>query len=87
MVVNLESRATEVVVTARDLDGNKQAERSLTLEAGGFVAYDDIRTQLNLSESFGPLEIVSPTGNRLQAASRVYGDERTGGYFEAAPVE
>jgi hypothetical protein len=87
VVVNLDTTAANVQLTARDVDGTKRAERSFPIPAEGFVSYADILTSLGLTDNFGPLEVVSSSGNRLRAASRVYSDQRTGGYFEAVPIQ
>ena len=51
-----------------------------------FVSQDVLAT-LGLSGRFGPIEITSPSGKPLLAASRVISGQRTGSAFAAVPLE
>ncbi len=86
-VVNLSSTPTSVQITARDNEGNIQATRSVTVPPQGLLSETDIRSSLNLAGTFGPLEIVSQDNKPLLAVSRVYSNQRTGGYFEGIGME
>jgi len=81
-VVNLSGTPTSVQITARDNDGNVQASHSVTIPGLGLMSEADIRASLNLAGTFGPLEIASQDNKPLLAVSRVYSNQRTGGYFE-----
>ncbi len=85
-IVNLSSTPTSVQITARDNEGNIQATQSVTVPPQGLLSEADIRSSLNLAGTFGPLEIVSQDNKPLLAVSRVYSNQRTGGYFEGVPM-
>lgn len=85
VVVNPGSSAQMVEFRFRDVDGNVKSSGQELLPAGGFLNSNDILARLGVTADFGPLEIVSLSGRPLLAASRVYSQQRTGGYFEGVP--
>jgi hypothetical protein len=86
-VVNLADTSNLVQLTARDNGGNVKAMVPVTIPGRGLIAYTDILTSLGLQSTFGPLEINSLDNKPLVAVSRVYSNQRTGGYFEGVTEE
>ncbi len=87
VVTNLGDASAWVELRFRDLQGNVLASRVHLIPAGGFFSSVNILADLGISETFGPLEIVSLNSQPLAAVSRVFSTSRTGGYFEAVPVQ
>lgn len=86
-IVDLSGTPASVAITARDNDGNIQTTHSVTVPGQGLLSESDIRASLNLAGTFGPLEITSTDNKALLAVSRVYSNQRTGGYFEGVSAE
>lgn len=84
--MNLANTPSSVQITARDNDGNIQTSHSVTVPPQGLLSEADIRASLNLAGTFGPLEVTSQDNKPLLAVSRVYRNQRTGGYFEGVAV-
>ena len=59
----------------------------MTIPGSGMFVSQDVLATLGLPGRFGPIEINSPSGKRLLAASRVISSQRTGSAFAAVPLE
>ena len=90
-VVNLADTPTQVRISARNSAGTVVADTldassQLMIEPSGFISYSDILESLNVTGTFGPLEVVSLNNSALLVVSQVFSIHRTGGYFEGVPL-
>jgi hypothetical protein len=85
VVVNLDEAPTTVEIKLRGNDGSLKAVATELIQGRGYFSSLDIHGRLEALGNFGPLEITSLDGKSLLAVSRVYSDQRTGGYFEGLP--
>jgi len=84
VVVNLEDGVNQVVLTARDSNGNVIGAVARDLAGNGFFRSTDILAELGAPlGSFGPLTIESRNGRLLTAISEVRSAEGTAGFFPA----
>ena len=83
VVVNLGEQMADVNILARDSTGRVTGQRSLEIPPKGFFSAANILESLGISNSYGPVEIISRNGQPLLATSRVSSSARTGGFFEA----
>jgi len=86
-VVNLSDTSTQIRISARNSDGAVVGDSLDTssqpmIDPGGFISYSDVLESLNVTGTFGPLEVVSLNNSPLLVVSQVYSVQRTGGYFE-----
>jgi type 1 glutamine amidotransferase len=86
-LANLESEPAPVVVTVRNAEGTVMKSTAMTIPASGMFVSQDILATLGLPGRFGPVEITSPSGKPLLAASRVVSGQCTGSVFAAVPLE
>ena len=90
-IVNLADTPTQVRISARNSAGTVVADTldtssQLMIEPSGFISYSDILESLNVTGTFGPLEVVSLNNSALLVVSQVFSIHRTGGYFEGIPL-
>jgi hypothetical protein len=86
MLVNADSAANSISLTARGTDGTIRRTALLTIPGNGWLRYDDVLASLGLAGTFGPIELVSTLNRPILAVSRVIYDDRTSGLFEAVPL-
>jgi hypothetical protein len=78
----VESFQAQVEVSFRDRSGLQLGSTRQSIPALGLLDLADIVAKLSDTNAYGPLEIRSLNGARLQAVSRVSSTSRTGGFFE-----
>jgi uncharacterized protein len=86
-LANLDRDPAQVAMTVRDSDGAVMKSTMMTIPASGMFVSQDVLATLGLPGRFGPIEITSPNGRPLLAASRVISSQRTGSAFAAIPLE
>jgi YVTN family beta-propeller protein len=86
-LLNTESTEAKVDILARGTDGRVQGMRSVVVPPNGLFFETDILSSLDLSETFGPLEINVANGLPVIAISRVYSTNGTSGFFESHPID
>ena len=86
-LANLDAEPAQVTVTARDSEGAVMKSTVMTIPASGMFVSQDLLATLGLPGRFGPIEISSPRGKPMLAASRVISGQRTGSAFAAVPLE
>jgi uncharacterized protein len=84
---NLDNGTAQVELKARAPNGDLQSTFTTPIAGQGMLVSKDIRAELGLAGSFGPLEITSLEGNPLLAVSQVSSAQRTGGSFSGIPLE
>jgi hypothetical protein len=88
VVVNMGDTEAAAEIVAYDNAGQVSGElRTLTIPARGCFTSDDILQHLGITNSFGPIEIISTNGQPVIATSRVYSTSGTGGFFEGVRIE
>jgi hypothetical protein len=86
-LANLDAEPAEVAVTVHNSAGAVMSSTVMTIPASGMFVSEDVLATLGLPGRFGPIEITSPSGKPLLAASRVISGQRTGSAFAAVPLE
>ena len=86
-LANLDEEPAQVAVTVRNSDGAVMKSTVMTIPGSGMFVSQDVLGTLGLPGRFGPIEIASPSGKPLLAASRVISGQRTGSAFAAVPLE
>ena len=88
VVVNLGNAPAVVDLVSHDTEGRITGQtRGILIPTGGFFSTANILESLGVAANFGPVEIISTTGQPLLATSRVYSTSGTSGFFEGQPLE
>ncbi len=84
-VINLGGTAAPIRIIVRNIAGSVQAQHDgTTIPPNGIFNADDILTSLGITNSYGPIEILSLNDVPLAAISRVYSVvDNTSGFFAA----
>ncbi len=86
VVINLEDEPNEVILTARDANGNVIATERKTLAPRGSYRSQDVLAEMGAAGSFGPLTLESANLKLLTAISEVRSAEGTAGFFTAVSL-
>jgi hypothetical protein len=82
--MNVGFNTAQVLIKAYDLNGSVigQTQTPFSLTPRGMLAFENILQTLGVTDTYGPVEIVSLNDVPLRAVSRVSGAGRSGGFFE-----
>jgi hypothetical protein len=88
VVINTDDTGAAVDIVSRDVTGQIVGElRGQVIPARGCFSSENILQRLGVSNSFGPIEIISTNGQPILATSQVYSASGTSGFFAAVEVE
>ena len=89
IIMNLGNGSAAARVRARDKETGEEVGLvgGLQIPPNGFHETDDIIGDLGLGESFGPLEIDSPTAQPMICVALITSTQGTGGFLVAVPVD
>jgi hypothetical protein len=85
VVANLDAFVATIELKFRDVEGNLKASTIEFIPGNGLMSSADILDKLGMTETYGPLEILSVSGKPILARSTVSSLQRTAGTFEGVP--